>query len=147
MVRETTINYDLLDSSPCGRVKHGLSRSARDISMLLQLQWSLLVVDVRVIWRRILVGLTFFVIGSLLMMAAIPIVLMGSAAALSSAANISIAASLLWIAGGATLLGGGFILAAWIALRHRRASLKRSYDEFHKNISLIKAMLFETEES
>lgn len=118
-----------------------LASIAQDMVMIGELQGQLLAADLRTLRQETLPGLVAWLMACVLLVAALPIALVGTGLWLADVAQVSMAAGLLWVALAATLLAAGLLLAGWRQLKRQRAGLQRSAKEFRASLAAIRQAL------
>lgn len=117
------------------------STLARHAIELSELQFELLVADVRAAARGARTGLLLLLLAMGPLIAAAPVLLLAAAAWLETAAGLSRELSLLVTGLAALATSGLFVALGWRALRGGAGKLGRSRDEFRRNLHWAKQML------
>ena len=113
----------------------------QDGARLLDLQMQLLTVDVREFWSRAKWGIGVLVVAGVLILATLPVLLLGIAYAIHTTWELSLAMSMA-ISGGAGLVLG-IIALIWSVRKLTRAGerFQRSQIELSENLSWFRSML------
>jgi uncharacterized membrane protein YqjE len=128
-----------------GGASQGLARDvsafANDVLTLAELQSRLLAADLQECSRRGLVPGLVLIVGLTLSLACIPIAMVTIALGLNQFLEISHFTAFLFVAAGGAI--GGVLLCAvgWMYVRQRASVLRRSRDEFVRNLRWIKRVV------
>jgi hypothetical protein len=141
MDHETT-----LDGSPDGEsatrtLAGNAAALAHDLIAISELQMQLLAADLRGVWRGALSAAVVWIVGLLVLIAALPVALAGLGLWLAEATDQSVAAGLLWAALAAVAITLVLVAGGWWQLRQQLAGLERSRRELQNNLALLKNIL------
>lgn len=141
MVNQTTMNGRTSTKNDGRSLKHDAAGLAQDVLELSELQFSLLVTDLRAATASLRTAGLLVIIALALAIAAAPVLLLALAEALQAGFNWSPAVSLL-VAGLAGLaVSAGALGAGWTILRAGLAKFGRSREEFAQNLAWAKQTL------
>ncbi len=114
---------------------------AYDLVSLAELQWQLLMADLRGVWSGAVVAVGATIVALLLAVAALPVMLAALGLLLADATGLSPAAGMLWVVLAALIVTCGLLGAGWWHLREQVAGLQRSRRELRQNLNTLKQIL------
>jgi hypothetical protein len=118
-----------------------LAEFGNDIATLAELQAQLALLDLKESTTRATVPLSLVAFGVAVILASLPVALLGVAHLVAAALAIKLGWALLLSAGGAVALGAGIATVAAAQLRRSFESFRRSRDEFSRNLAWIRTVL------
>ncbi len=128
-------------ASSDANVRKSMQALARDAIELGELQVQLLKLDASESARGLRGGIVLLAIAVVALFAALPIVLLAVTEALVVHLELSRILALSISGGGALLLGGLLLLAAWGYFRHALTTWGRSTEELNRNMDWLKSAL------
>jgi hypothetical protein len=146
MVDQTSVNgrgTDRVPGSPAAEYE-GVAEFVDDLTSLAELQARLAAVDFRDAARKSAIPIVLTVVGLTVVVASVPVALLGAGWLLASALKIHQGWAMLLTAGAAMALGG---LATWLGgmqLRHGFDSFRRSRKQLWLNLAWVRTVLVTT---
>ena len=141
MVDQAPVVTAARSDSPPRAVARNTAEFVHDVVTLVELQASLLKVDVQQCLARMIVPGVVLAIGAVLVLSCMPILLAGVALLMVELFGWSHAQGFFFALGCGLLIGGGAALWAVWRLKNSFADLKRSRDEFSQNVAWVKQVL------
>jgi hypothetical protein len=122
-------------------LKHRLGGMARDIGHITELQAQLMIAD----WRRtrtlLVCTLGCWLTAAVLLLAALPVALVGLGIWLADATRLSVAGGLACTAGGAAVMTAALVATGWLQLRRQLAGWDRTRRELRANRAALHKVL------
>jgi hypothetical protein len=119
----------------------GVAEFVDDLASLVELQARLASVDFRDAARKSAIPIVLTVVGLAVMVAGVPVALLGAGWLLASALRISQGWAMLLTAGGAIALGGLATAVGGVRLSHSLDSFRRSRKQLWLNLAWIRTVL------
>jgi hypothetical protein len=128
-------------ASPSRTLASNAAAMAYDLVSLAELQWQLLVADMRGVWSGALVAVGATIVALVIAVAAMPVALAALGLLLADATGLSPAAGMLLVVLAALVVTSGLLGAGWWHLREQLAGLERSRRELRNNLNTLKRIL------
>jgi len=124
-----------------GSVVGSLAEFGNDIATLAELQGKLAVLDLKESTARAVLPFALIVVGAAVVLASLPVALIGAASLIAVAFSISQGWALLLTAGAALVAGAGIAATAASQLGRSFDSFRRSREELTRNVTWIRTIL------
>jgi len=129
------------NGSPEGQVVGGIAEFGHDITTLAELQFKLAFIDFKECLQKALIPLALIIAGTLFLLGALPVAILGVAYLVATAFNLTVGAAML-LTGVAVLLAAVASLGIGILrISPTFMTFRRSREEFDRNLNWIRTVL------
>lgn len=137
----TKLNRNGERMTPSGHMGRNVSGLAHDLMTLVELQYQLLMADLKAGVSRAIVPVAAIAVGAILVFIALLMLVSSVALVIQESTDLTAGAAFAITGGSAIVLAAILMFAAWMKLRSSFDVLDRSSQEFKENLRSIKAAL------